>query len=129
MVLYQKPAKRKASGSGGRRRASQDKKLRHYGGFQALTKLHKGKKEEREVIRTKGGKITVKAKSVEYANLYADGKTKKVKITNVVETPSNKHYSRENVIIKGAIIQTEAGKAKVTNRPGQDGTVNAVLAK
>jgi small subunit ribosomal protein S8e len=28
---------------------------------------------------------------------------------------------------KGAIIETEMGKAKVTSRPGQDGVVNAVL--
>ncbi|MEM2426420.1 MAG: hypothetical protein QXE83_05420 [Archaeoglobaceae archaeon] len=28
---------------------------------------------------------------------------------------------------KGAIIQTEIGKAKVTNRPSQEGIINAVL--
>ncbi len=129
MVLYHQPIKRKSSGSGGRKRASQDKRLHHYGGFQALTRLHKGEKETRDVIKTKGGRVKVKPKHVEFVNLFADGKTKKVKITNVSETPSNRHYARENIIIKGAIIQTEAGKARVTNRPGQDGVINAVLAK
>ena len=28
---------------------------------------------------------------------------------------------------KGAIIETKIGKAKVTSRPGQSGTINAVL--
>ena len=126
MVLYQKPVKSKA-GTGGRKKSYKDKRLAHYGGFQALTKLAKGKKEHREVTRTKGGGIKVKPKSVEYANVFTDGKTKKVKITNVVETPSNRHYARENVIVKGALIETELGKARVTNRVGQDGVVNAVL--
>ncbi len=127
MVLYQNPIKRKSSGSGGRKRAYRDKRLAHYGGFAAMTKLIKGEKEQRDVIRTKGGGITIKPKYVEYANVITGGKAKKVKITNVVETPSNKHYARENVIVKGAIIETELGKAKVTNRVGQDGVVNAVL--
>ncbi|MGC8851015.1 MAG: 30S ribosomal protein S8e, partial [Candidatus Micrarchaeia archaeon] len=37
--------------------------------------------------------------------------------------------SRENIVTKGAIIETELGKAKVTSRPGQHGIVNAVLLK
>jgi small subunit ribosomal protein S8e len=28
---------------------------------------------------------------------------------------------------KGAIIETKLGKAKITSRPGQTGTINAVL--
>lgn len=129
MVLYHKPIKRKTSGSGGKKRAYRDKTLAHYGGFQALTKVVKGQKEHREVIKTKGGSIAIKQKSVEFANIPVDGKVKKVKITNVVETPSNKHYARENIIVKGAIVETELGKARITNRPGQDSTINAVLIK
>jgi small subunit ribosomal protein S8e len=30
-------------------------------------------------------------------------------------------------VTKGAIIQTEIGKARVTSRPGQSGAINAVL--
>ena len=36
---------------------------------------------------------------------------------------------RRNILTKGAIIETDAGKAKITNRPGQEGTVNAVLVE
>ena len=66
---------------------------------------------------------------IEVANLL-DQKTKKyskVKIKSVVESPSNRHYVRRNIITKGTVIDTEKGKAKVTSRPGQDGTINAVL--
>ena len=28
---------------------------------------------------------------------------------------------------KGTIVQTEAGSARITSRPGQDGVVNAIL--
>lgn len=54
-------------------------------------------------------------------------KAKKAKITNVLETPSNRFLARQNILIKGAIIETELGKAKITNRPGQEGSISAVL--
>ncbi|RLF82243.1 30S ribosomal protein S8e, partial [Thermococci archaeon] len=53
----------------------------------------------------------------------------KVKIISVVENPANRQYVRRNIVTKGAIVQTEIGKALVTSRPGQDGIVNAVLLK
>ncbi len=57
------------------------------------------------------------------------GKTKKVKITNVAETPSNRFLSRQNILVKSAIIETELGKARITNRPSQEGNVQAVLVE
>ncbi|MBW3022802.1 30S ribosomal protein S8e, partial [Candidatus Woesearchaeota archaeon] len=51
----------------------------------------------------------------------------KAKIKTVADSPANKHYVRRNIITKGAIVETDKGKAKITSRPGQDGTVNAVL--
>jgi len=54
-------------------------------------------------------------------------KAKKVKIKNVLETPANKFWARQNRLIKGALIDTELGKARITNRPSQEGSVNAVL--
>ena len=63
------------------------------------------------------------------ANVYIKktGKSKKSKITNVLETPSNKFLARQNIIVKGAIIETDSGKARVTNRPSQEGSIQAVL--
>ncbi|MBI4406741.1 30S ribosomal protein S8e [Candidatus Micrarchaeota archaeon] len=127
MVLYHKPVKKKTSGSGGKRRAYRDKRLIHYGGFQVSPKVSKtGEKEQRETRRTKGGHLKIRQKIVEYAVLVYKGKAKKVRIINVVETPSNRNYARENILVKGAIIETEEGRARVANRPGQTGVVNAV---
>lgn len=54
-------------------------------------------------------------------------KTQKTKIKNVLETPSNRFLARQNILVKSAVIETELGKAKITNRPSQEGSVNAVL--
>ena len=54
-------------------------------------------------------------------------KAKKVTLKNVLETPSNRFLARQNILVKGAIIETEAGKARITNRPGQEGSISAVL--
>jgi small subunit ribosomal protein S8e len=55
------------------------------------------------------------------------GQTKSTKILSVIENPADPHFVRRNVLTKGAIIETELGKARVTSRPGQSGSVNAVL--
>ncbi len=70
----------------------------------------------------------------QYANVVdaATGKTVKSKIVKLVDTPANKDFlKRGGIIVRGgAIIETEAGRAVVTSRPGQDGGVlNAVLLK
>ena len=54
-------------------------------------------------------------------------KTIKTKIKNVLETPSNRFLARQNILVKSAIIETELGKAKITNRPSQEGSVQAIL--
>ncbi|MCK4518463.1 hypothetical protein KAT92_06805 [Candidatus Babeliales bacterium] len=54
---------------------------------------------------------------------------KRARVKDVIESAANRHYTREDIITKGTIIETEAGKARVTSRPGQDGVVNAVLIK
>ena len=80
-------------------------------------------------IRTRGGnKKTIVLKS-NIANIVVDNKTKKAEIINVEETPQNKFFARQNRLIKGAIIETSLGKARITNRPSQEGQVNAILLK
>lgn len=54
---------------------------------------------------------------------------KKAEITNVTETPQNIFLARQNRLIKGAVIETSLGKAKITNRPAREGFVNAILVK
>ncbi len=112
--------------TGGRRKPH--RKRRKYELHREPTQTKLGE-EKRKIIRTKGGGEKVRAVQVMYANV-TDKKnnvTKKVKILNVIENPSNREYSKRGIITKGTIILTEIGKAIVTSRPGQDGVVNAVL--
>ena len=54
-----------------------------------------------------------------------DGKMKQASIKRVLES-HNPEFVRMNIITKGAVVETELGKVKVTNRVGQDGVVNGV---
>jgi len=124
MVLTQSRSKRKITG--GRYKHYRMKRLYEKGNLPSLTKIGKG---DLKNIRARGGNLKSRLFKVEIVNLL-DKKSKtysKAKITSVAESPSNRHFVRRNIITKGTIIETEKGKAKVTSRPGQDGTVNAVL--
>lgn len=86
-------------------------------------------KDKTVVIRVRGGNLKVRVKGVAHANVTnpKTGETKRVRILKVVEVPASRDLSRRSIIVKGAIIDTEIGKARVTSRPGQDGVVNAIL--
>ncbi len=129
MVQYHQAVLTKRKGTGGARRLARDKTLANYGGFFARSKLDKdADHESRERKRGKGGTEKVKLKNAKFANVVLkDGKMKKVEITNVAESPDNRHYARENLLTKGAIIETALGKAKITSRPTQHGIVSAKL--
>lgn len=81
--------------------------------------------------RTRGGNVKAAFKFAEFANVIdpATKKATKSKITKVSKNPANRDYERRGVISKGAVIETEAGTALVTSRPGQTSVVNAVLVK
>lgn len=84
-----------------------------------------------KIVQTpaKFAQIKVKVQTADRVNLY-DPKTKsfsQAKVKAVVECPANRHYVRRNVLVLGSVVETEKGRARVTSRPGQDGTVNAVL--
>lgn len=125
MKQYHEPINKKvSSGSGGKKEKMRDKRLAHVGREFTATKV--SEKEERKVIRTRGGNRKIKLKKALYANVATKNGVKKVKILSVLKA-SNPDFERENIITKGVIINTEIGKVKVTNRPGQDGIVNGVL--
>lgn len=91
-----------------------------------LTKLGKRKTK---TLRTRGGSKKTFLLMGEFVSVF-DKKTKKfkkVKIKSIKENPANRHFVVKNILTKGAIIETEAGKAKITSRPGQEGTISAVL--
>lgn len=77
--------------------------------------------------RTKGGGTKRVALGANRANVAADGKIAQTTILSVAGNAADSQFVRRNIITKGAIIETELGKARVTSRPGQDGVVNAVL--
>lgn len=125
MVIVQK-GKVGIKPSGGRYKSSRDKRLFERGRVPVLTKIGK---EKKVCLRTKGGGEKHKMLVAQTANLF-DPKTNKFSKTNikiVTACPANRHYVRRNIIVKGSIIETDRGKARVTSRPGQTGVINAVL--
>jgi small subunit ribosomal protein S8e len=81
--------------------------------------------------RIRGNNVKNALKTAEFANI-VDPVSKKVvraRILQVTKNSANKDYERRGVITKGALLETESGTARVVSRPGQDGTVNAILEK
>jgi small subunit ribosomal protein S8e len=79
-------------------------------------------------IRTRGGNTKLRAYRYDQCNLSdpTSGKTEKVQILDVEANPANKEFTRRKVMTKGALIRTEKGYAVITNRPGQEGYIQAV---
>jgi|SRR3989338_1362953 len=124
MALSQARPKRKITGS--RYKDFRKKKQFELGSTPSFTKLGEKKKLTKRVI---GGHSKISLLNANTANVF-DPKTRKysnMKIKTITDSPANRHFIRRNIITKGCIIETEAGKARVTSRPGQHGAVNAVL--
>jgi small subunit ribosomal protein S8e len=113
------------SGSGKLRLKNRDKRRFEIGGYFIATKL--GEKGTVKKFRVRGGEKRAKLQYTSYANVLTKDGYKKVKIKGVVESKDNRNFARLNIITKGAIIDTELGRAIVTNRVGREGTVNARL--
>ena len=79
--------------------------------------------------KVRGKNVKAAIKTIDSVNLAIDSKIKRVKIIKVLENSTNNDYKRRGIISKGAILETEEGKCRVVSRPGQHGTVNAILVK
>jgi small subunit ribosomal protein S8e len=117
-------SKKVNAGTGGRRRKLKDKKLAHVGGAFVGTKV--SEKDERAKERVRGGRTSLKLKKAVSVNVVTKEGAKKAKIVKVIES-HNPEFVRMNVITKGAVLETDMGKVRVTNRVGQDGVINGVL--
>ena len=109
-------------------RKARGRRLAELGSVPALTRVAD---KRAKTQRTKGGNSKTRLLSENIANVF-DAKTKKyhkVAIKNVIESPADINYIRRNIMVKGSVIETEKGKAKITNRPGQEGTINAILVE
>lgn len=124
MVVFQGRGRRSSRGS--RYKHFRDYRKCEIGSTPSFTGL--GKKRIRSV-RTLGGNKRLRLLSEEYVNLVdpKTNKSQKVKIKTITGNPANRHFIRRNIMTKGAIVETEAGKARITSRPGQEGIINAVL--
>lgn len=112
--------------SGGRYHSSRKKKKHELVRPPRIVKLKETKKK---TIRTRGGNNKTVLLGTNKINVI-DSKTKKsevVQIKNVITTPSNIFLARQNILTKGAIVETEIGKVKITNRPGQEGSAQGIL--
>ncbi|BDZ68153.1 30S ribosomal protein S8e [Methanobacterium ferruginis] len=124
MAIWQGKSVRKATGA--RAKTNRNKRKMEFGKEPAETKIGDRKIKR---IRTKGGNEKIRLTTEETINV-VDPKTQKVQlaeITNVVENQANTHFVRRNIITKGAVVETNIGKVKVTSRPGQDGIINGIM--
>ncbi len=124
MGPWQNLAKRKYTGA--KTHVCRKKRKREAGRPAIETRLG-GRKLK--IQRVRGGKQKLKLFYDNKANV-VDPKTKKVEYVDIVrfvENPASPDLQRRNIITKGAVIETKKGRAKITNRPSQDGMINAVL--
>ncbi|MFA4819818.1 MAG: 30S ribosomal protein S8e [Candidatus Aenigmatarchaeota archaeon] len=122
MTQWQLPPKKKTTGGAIKKHG---KKNRYQRGRDYLpTRVGETKIKD---IRVRGGSKKLIALSTNVANVVVNGKYQKTKILSVTDNPADSQFVRRNIITKGAIIETEIGKARVTSRPGQTGIINAVF--
>ena len=110
--------------TGGRLKHASNKKRHQLGREPAETTVGETRLQ---YIDSRGTGKKVRALSTNVAQVAADGEVSEAEIENVADNPANVNYARRNIITKGAVIETSAGRARVTSRPGQTGQVNAVL--
>jgi small subunit ribosomal protein S8e len=126
MSLWQGLSTRKPSGG---RLIRARKKLRfEVAPEDAETKLGE---HTQKLIRARGNSQKVKLLATNTINVTdtKTGKASKATIKTVTENPANIHYVRRNILTKGAVVDTDKGKVKVTSRPGQSGALSGVLVQ
>ena len=119
-------ARSKRKVSGGLYKDFRKKRLTDLARNSTYTKIGPAKQKK---LRIQGGHTKSISLTNDVANVY-DPKSKtfkKAKIKMVVENKANKDFVRMNILTKGAIVETELGKARITNRPGQEPMINAIL--
>ena len=116
---------RKLNGSGKIKLKNKDKRRHEMGGYFVATKL--GKEDQTKSVRGRGGNSKSKLMYAATANIWLKDGFKSAKIKSILESKDNRNFARLNIITKGSVIDTELGKAVVTNRPGRDGSINARL--
>jgi len=126
MAISQK-GRQSRKATGGRYKSPRAKKKYELGRRPTNTTI--AEKDVKKEIRGRGGakkEVFLTASTVNLLNPKTK-KYEKVKLKTVAESPANLNYVRRNILTKGSVVETEKGKAKITSRPGQNGSLNAVL--
>lgn len=118
-------SQRKSYGNGKIKKKNRDKKRYEMGGFFANTRL--GEANSINKVRGRGAVEKNKLKYAAFANLFTGKGYKKSKIKTILESGDNRNFARLKIMTKGTVIETEDGKAVITNRPGREGSINAKL--
>lgn len=124
MGKWQGRSRRKSSG--GLYHSHRKKRKYEYGSNPIKTELGE-EKRLKEKARGTTEKIKIKKANKINVSMPSKGGTKVVKIEEVLENPASADFTRRNIITKGTVVRTEAGRVEVTSRPGQEGTLNGVL--
>ena len=124
MVNYQGRGKRRYTGA--KNHPSEKKQKRWFGRDPVETKIGETRKK---IIRTRGGNFKIKLYTDKMINV-VDPKTnitQHVLIKKLDENKASVDLKRRSILTKGAIVDTDIGKARITSRPGQTGIINGIL--
>ncbi len=124
MSVWQRRSKRKVTGS--KYQKQRNKRKRELGSQAVLAKVSERKIKK---LRTMGGTKKIKLLADKTVNVFVGKKIKKVEIKEVSENKASRHYKRMGIITKGAMIDTDLGVVRITNRPSKEGFLNGVLIK
>lgn len=124
MAWHDRLTKRKKTG--GKKRAYRTKRVYEQGRQPVETLFGETKRKEVKGISRISKIKLVKADFVNVSNPET-GATERLEILDVVRNPAKADYNRRGVITKGTIVRTEKGLARIVSRPGQDGSLSAVV--
>jgi small subunit ribosomal protein S8e len=124
LAWHDRLTKRKKTG--GRKRAYRTKRVYEQGRQPVETLFGEVSRKKVEGISRISKNKLVRAEYVNVSNPEL-GTTERLKILDIVRNPANADYNRRGVITKGTIIRTEKGLAKIVSRPGQEGSLSAVV--
>lgn len=134
MTQWQLKSKRKNTGGVRHSLKSEKKRLSKKGSQFSETTVQPGLEKNIKVEKkVRGGASKQSLKKAVFANVLDKkaGKQSLLEIIRVVENQASRDFARRNIVTKGAVIEvkkdSELVKARVTNRPGQEGAINAVI--
>lgn len=131
MTQWHQKSNRKETGGILRTGQGRSKRLYQKGGLFAETTL--APEAEIKVMKGRGNTSKAKMRKATMAAVTnpATKKTQNMKLVWVNENKANRLYVRRNIITKGTTVEIEDNGekkyARVTNRPGQDGSIQAML--